>query len=180
MQPILTKLEVGNEYHFSYICDSSKRYGPIRVVKRTEKNVWFVKKPSDKPTRRKIRYNSDTKEEFFCMSENIGRVYATNNWRDSCWGRILYFLKVKYSLDEIYKLECVTNMYEYLLTVLLSSLICLRLRTSANVQSAAKRRANASSDFLRTIDWLDSKNRHISPIHLFGNDLSIVALFSKT
>lgn len=88
MQPTSSSFEVGYEYHFSYICDSSKRYGPIRIVKRTEKNIWFVEKPNDKPTRRKIRYVTvtvtDTKEEFFCMSENNGRVYATNIWCDNC------------------------------------------------------------------------------------------------
>jgi hypothetical protein len=80
MQPTSSKLKVGNDYFFTYICNSQNKVGPIRIVKRTEKNVWFVRKASDKPTRRKIRYNSDIKQEMFYMDENHGCVWATNVW----------------------------------------------------------------------------------------------------
>jgi CTP:phosphocholine cytidylyltransferase-like protein len=82
IEPTSSKLKVGNEYFFSYIC-SSDRYGPIRIVKRTEKNIWYVNR-SDTPARRKIRYDSDSKIEKFYMDEKNGTVWATNIWYEGC------------------------------------------------------------------------------------------------
>ena len=59
--------EIGKEYFYYFQSAKGHKFGPLRIVKRTKKSIWYVA-GSDEPIRRKI-YHILHVELFFVMGE---------------------------------------------------------------------------------------------------------------